>query len=338
MLALVFTLAAPLRADEAKTLSASAFASELAALQQLATACAGNALACDPSKMPPPQQVQMVAAGGSFGITWAWLGEALSSAKTSSAGDRAKAMGQVRAHLGELARQAGAGQALPVAGVGRARAAANTALARDEFRAAEGPGWLDRQLARVQDAMLRLFTGMGRLGQRAPWLAPLVEWGCFGLAAAGLLWFVRQSLRRQSLRISLSDAAPPLGHGDRNGADWAGQAERNAAAGKWREAVHCLYWAAINLLESRRAWRANPTRTPREYLRLLQPGSGAERALRELTRSFEHVWYGHTEASEDGYRMARESFRALEAARPERAPGPPQAVGTAPPLAAAGGS
>ena len=100
--------------------------------------------------------------------------------------------------------------------------------------------------------MLRLFTGIGPTwGKRAPWLAPSVEWGCFALAAAGLLWFVRQSLARQALRISLSEgAAAGRERGDRHSADWA---RHGAGASRRRRlarsrSIPC-YWAAIALME-----------------------------------------------------------------------------------------
>ncbi len=233
-------------------------------------------------------------------------------------------MQEAQKHLGTLAAEASI--PLPLAAAAefkQARAAANVALAREEFRATEGPTWIERQLAKAQDWVLRLFTGMDRLGKRAPWLAPAIEWGCFATAAAGLLWFVRQSLARQALRISLTDGAALAGRGDRDSADWARLATDRAAAQDWREAVHCLYWASIALMEARRAWKPNATRTPREYLRLLRPGSEAQAALRELTRIFERIWYGHADADQLQYSAALARFRLLESARPEKSGSPP---------------
>jgi len=85
--------------------------------------------------------------------------------------------------------------------------------------------------------------------------------------------------------------------------------------------VHCLYWAAIVSLESRRAWRHNPTRTPREYLRLLKPGSAQQRNLRGLTKIFERVWYGLREGGAEEYAEARGMYEALAAGSVERAGG-----------------
>jgi hypothetical protein len=96
--------------------------------------------------------------------------------------------------------------------------------------------------------------------------------------------------------------------------DWARMAEQAAAAGDWREAVHCLYWASITLLEGRRAWRHNPTRTPREYVRLLKPGSSQQQGLRRMTQIFERIWYGHRDAEAEVYAQAHACFETLDRA------------------------
>ena len=221
----------PARAEEVKTVPIGTFSAQLARAQQLTTGCRQNAAACDGASLPPREQVQG-GPGGSFYAGWSWLRDALNSAKTASAPDRLERMGEAQTHLAALAAEAGASpSAAAAAAFPRARAAANQALAREEFRAAEGPPWIERQLAKVQDWILRLFTGMDRLGKRAPWLAPAIEWGCFGFAAAGLLWFVRQSLARQALRISLSEGAALAGRGDRDAAEGGPRGPHSAPAG-----------------------------------------------------------------------------------------------------------
>ncbi|HLI76677.1 MAG TPA: DUF4129 domain-containing protein, partial [Acidobacteriaceae bacterium] len=309
--ALAFALPLSAPAEATRVVSGTAFAAQLTAAQETIASCERNAAACDGGSLPDREEVQGLP-GGTFTVGWQWLRDALAAAKTASGKDRTEAMDASRTHLVSLAAAAGLGQSVPAGEFAAARSAANAALARDEFRAAVGPSWTERQLSRIQDWFFKLFTGMDRLGRHAPWLAPLIEWGCFGLAVAGLLWYVRQSLARQALRIALLEGAPLTGQGDLDAADWGRLAEERAAAGDWREAIHCLYWAAIALLESRRAWRPNATRTPREYLRLLRPGSEAHAALRSLTRSFERAWYGHAEADQSDYRAALGSYRSLE--------------------------
>jgi hypothetical protein len=113
--------------------------------------------------------------------------------------------------------------------------------------------------------------------------------------------------------VALGDGALKASAWENEAEDWAKGAAEHAEAGEWREAVHCLYWAAIVLLESRRAWRHNPTRTPREYVRLLQPGSAQQMGLRKLTQIFERVWYGLRDAGAGEYAEARALYERLEA-------------------------
>lgn len=220
-------------------------------------------------------------------------------------------------HLKEISAQtAGTATALTDGTFVPARTAAAAILSRSEFAPDAGPSWFDRQLAKVQDWFLRLLLGMDRLGTHHPWLAPLIEWTCFLLAAGGLVFSIRRTLARSDLRIALGAGAMPSWSG-RESTDWARLGEEHANAGRWRDAVHCLYWAAIASLESRRAWRPNPTRTPREYLQLLPP-STAGSALRELTRILERVWYGGAEATETDFNAALAALSTIASANLKR--------------------
>ena len=309
-------------AAETRTeVSIGAYQAQVSAASRLAAACGANATLCDSGALPGDERISR-SDSGTFDVSWQWLKDALETAKSDAGPGRVNSMKQAQDHLAELANEAaGVRQSTGAAQFSRARNAANIVLSRDEFRAADGPTWLDRQFAKIQDWILQLFTGMDRLGKRAPWLAPLIEWGCFLLAAGGLVFFVRRSLARQALRIAFGQTAATAMHDGRDSADWARLAEAHASRQDWREAIHCLYWAAIVSLEVRRAWRPNPTRTPREYLKLLRPGADAQRALQELTRVFERVWYGHGEADEIQFRTAQTSLRAIEASDLQRSTG-----------------
>lgn len=330
------------------------FQQQIAAARQRVAACEAAAANCNMGDLPTGEEkvtggaaaaetaaVGAAAAGSAtagtaaYPVRWEWLRTAVDTAKASSAADRKNSMEAAQAHLASWATEVGS---VPTAAeqtrFGQVRTAANGVLARGEFRAAGSPSWLDRQMGRLLSWFFNLFTGMAEIGTRNAWLAPLVEWSCFLLAAAGLLYFVRRSLQRQSLRIALGEGAARARHTERDAADWAGLAEQRAAAADWREAIHCLYWAAIASLEARRAWRFNPTRTPREYLRLLRPGSEAQRALRGLTREFERAWYGQGAATESEFRAAQVSFAAIQGADlqraesiPETRPAEPQPLG-----------
>jgi hypothetical protein len=167
---------------------------------------------------------------------------------------------------------------------------------------------------------MRFFDGLSELGSHSPFLAPLMEWLLFGGTAVGLVVFLIRVAARQRRRVALSAGAVQAVAWEREATDWAQMAAWHAEAEEWREAVHCLYWSAIVLLESRRAWRHNPSRTPREYVRLLKPGSAQQQGLRGLTQIFERVWYGFGDADRAKYERARESYERLAAGDATTAP------------------
>ena len=304
--------------ENASASAVGSFAAPVEAARAVVAACSASASGCDAGSLPPDAQVR-AANGRSFRASWTWLREALGRAKKAPAAERAEVMRQARGHLDEMAAEASrSGSSLAARDFDRAKPTVTNILAQPEFQADAGPTWMDRQIARLQDWFLRLLLGMDRVGTHNPWIAPLVEWTCFLLAAGGLLFFVRRSLARQALRIALGEGALGAQFGGRDATDWAQLAGERGAAGDWRDGVHCLYWAAILSLESRRAWRPNPTRTPREYVRLLPPGSEVRRALRELTQIFEQVWYGHGTATEAAFHAAQMSFEAIRTANVQR--------------------
>lgn len=296
----------------------SAFQSQAAVAQGIVAACARSAAGCDAAQLPPAATVE--GANGPFHARWTWLRETLErahDAKTEAKADtdRRHSMQAASAQIRSLLVTAGQPTPLPQQTFVQARHEATRILASSEFQTDGGPGWFQRHIARIEDWLLRLFTGMGRLGHRAPWLAPLIEWGCFALAAAGLLWYVRQTLNRQSLRIHLHEDNALHANSRRDATDWEQLAQQCAAEGDWREGVHCLFWAAIALLEGRRAWKPNATRTPREYVRLLRPGSEAQAALRALATLFERSWYGQAATGEQAFRSAEASLHVLAEAK-----------------------
>jgi hypothetical protein len=190
---------------------------------------------------------------------------------------------------------------------------ANAVLAQPQFQGAVGLTWWDRAKMKMLEWLQQLFEGIVDVGTAAPWLGTLLEWLCYVGAAVGLLFFLLRNIARQRLRVALGGEALKGSAWESEADDWAQWATEHAEVGEWREAVHCLYWAAIVLLESRRAWRHNPTRTPREYVRLLKPESAQQQGLRKLTQIFERVWYGLRDADQEEYAEARALYEGLEA-------------------------
>ena len=195
-----------------------------------------------------------------------------------------------------------------------ARDVANNVLNKPQFRRDLASTWWQKKKLALTRTIGRLFSRVVRIGAAAPWLARVLEWLLFGGAALGLLLFVLRELRRQRLQVSLTGGSIQAEAFSREADDWSHHAATFAQQAKWRDAVHCLYWAAIVLLESRRAWRHNPTRTPREYVRLLRPGSPQQAGLRSLTQIFERTWYGLRDTTSDEYQQARALYDGLVSA------------------------
>jgi hypothetical protein len=313
------------RADElafgdtaVRSASEAEFHAELQRLQIVVAACAANAKDCD--AQPPEDERVGVGTPEAFEMHWGWLRTALEISKTAKPEDRARYMREAQAQLEAMERETGPASAPPHDEFAKARSAANDVLRAPEFAGDGSPTWLSRKFAQLQNMIARFFDGVNDLGSAAPWLGKLLEWLLFVSAAVGLLVFLLRTLARQRLRLALGEAAAVATAWDREATGWAQLAEAHAAAAEWREAVHCLYWAAIVLLESRRAWRHNPTRTPREYVRLLKPGSARQQGLRGLTQSFERIWYGQQEATAEDYLHAQSCFLQLESAAEASAP------------------
>ena len=201
---------------------------------------------------------------------------------------------------------------LPAQEFRRAQAAAQKILASTEFQR-EPPTLWERIKEKIGEALVRLFVGIDRLTTASPWMGRALEWLLFVAAAVGLLIWGLRMVERQRLRVALGGAPLKTAEQVRERDDWRRLAEVEAAKGAWREAIHALYWAAIVHLENRRAWRHNPARTPREYVRLLKSGSTEQRELRGLTGALERSWYGQQEARAEHYQAARESLERLAA-------------------------
>jgi hypothetical protein len=288
-----------------KVASAEQFQTHVRSLQGLVQACSGNAASCDAAKVGDDDRVDAL----HFQMRWGWLRGALNDAHDAKPADRPGLMESAGDRLNEIAKQ----NALPAdaqrgAQFATARADANKILDGAEFHDVEQQTWWDRQLAKFSLWVQRGLNGMGSFG--SPWMVRAFEVLLFGGAAVGLLFFVRRNLLRQRLAVALNSQTNELAW-SRESNDWAAQAEASARDGDWRDAVHCLYWATIVMLEGRRLWRHNPARTPREYVRLLKPGSAQQGALRGLTRIFERLWYGLRSASPGDYEKARALYESL---------------------------
>lgn len=304
------------------TVTPEAYRAHLNALQTLVGACQASSAGCDPAKVGSDDRVEAL----HFDVRWQWLRRQLQHAKDAKPDEREAAMRDALARLNEMATQSAAAtdpaaQAL----FARARPAATAILDSPEFREVSEFSWWDRLRAKLDLWLTRIFSGVSDWTGVGATLMTILEVVLYGGAAVGLVLLLRRNLARQRLAIA-GHMAPAGAAWDRESNDWAAQADESAARGDFRDAVHCLYWAAIVMLEGRRFWRHNPTRTPREYVRLLQPGSTQQGALRRLTQMFERLWYGLREAERTDYEQARSIYETLRDKTPEAAPAATEAA------------
>lgn len=194
-----------------------------------------------------------------------------------------------------------------------ARRDANAILDSREFNTAVETSLRDRVIAMLYRWLDRLLAHVAAFGSRSPWIGPLIEWGLAAIACALLLAWAFRTVRRQCVRMQF-ETARQIEQTDERVLNWLREAEQHAAVGRFRDAVHCLYWASIVTLEGRRLWQPDRARTPREYLRLVDPGSRVFLLLRNQTFSFERIWYGLRPAERLDYDSALDLHRELRAA------------------------
>jgi Domain of unknown function (DUF4129) len=321
MVAAIGLLLSPslLRADDAtvtvsdqilKPTSLADYTSHLHALRALAASCAQQSSACGPKQVGSDEHVTL-ANQSPFDAHYAWMSDALSSAKSLPDPKRAALMASAESHLD--ADLADAQPSAPAPDFSTARGDANAILASREFNSSTEPSLRDRIMAIVYRWLDRLLTHVAAFGSRSPWIGPLIEWILGTVACALLLVWAFRTVRRQRVRMQF-EAARHIEQTDERVLNWMREAEEHAARGSFRDAVHCLYWASIVSLEGRRLWHPDRARTPREYLRLLDPASRITLLLRQQTFSFETIWYGLRPAAQLDYDSALDLHRQLRLA------------------------
>ncbi len=287
------------------------YANQIHRLQAVAAACAQKAAACQSPAHIASQKVRL-GAGASFNARYEWFHAALASAKTRRDKARAAEMQAVGRRLSADLADA-ATPPVSAANFAVARQRANAILAEKEFVTADRQSLTEPIFAWLAMWMDRALMRMAAFGSHAPWIGPVIEYGLACLACVLLLLWVMRSARQQRLHLRL-EAKRQIEVTDERVLNWMREAEQHAARGAFRDAVHCLYWASIVTLEGRRLWLPDRARTPREYLRLLDPASATAVLLRRQTLSFESIWYGLRPAQQSDYEQALTLHRQLRSA------------------------
>jgi hypothetical protein len=292
-------------APKLTTISREEYLAEIAQMQALVERCKAQAAACGDRHVPEDAMVDK-----RFAVRWDWLQLTLNLCKDPKLSDRAEQLNNAEKRLAEETEDV---SGLPQANADQdARAKAEAILAQPEFNRVEKKSYLAEKIAALMLLLNQLFEGTGKLLPKAWWIAPTLEYGTLLAAAIGVVLWAWRLNRQERLRIDAGPRPTQAWHAESEG--WAERAEAEAGKANWREAVHCLYWSAIVMLEGQRLWLQNRARTPREYVNLLEPGSERRRQLSGLTRVFERIWYGLRPAGESDYRDAKAMLDRMRSA------------------------
>ncbi|HEX3940482.1 MAG TPA: DUF4129 domain-containing protein [Acidobacteriaceae bacterium] len=303
------------------------YRTHLVQLESLVAQCAQqiNARNCDPTRVGPDNEV--ATGTETRKVRYAWLRNVLQAAAASAQNqNHDQAQGQnklllARAKLADSSRRLEADLALTPengrpgengAGLGSSRERLAHILSSSEFAHTQQSSLL----AQVRDAFFEWLEGrllsIAAYGSKSVWLARIFVAAAVFIAASLLVfWLKRQASRQHAAasakqRLAEDDSLPSR--------EWGLlEAQRLAQEKRWREAIRCLYWAAIFRLETKSLWSADEARTPREYLALVAAGSGKRPDLTALTRNFERTWYGGAPAGEAEFNRARALFERLVA-------------------------
>jgi hypothetical protein len=293
-------------------ISLNQYTQRLDRLRAVAEACAQNPApgTCDPSLVGP--DVVVAIPSGNRTVSFAWLRDTLrlsASAETSKNQNAKKealsALSDAGSRLAEMIREPAAPPAsvFVPGNVSNIRRKLDGILESGDYPQAKPPSLLERIWRGFLRWLLNSIVSAMPSGS-SPSAIYLLELTVIAIPCGLLIWWFIRRLQVQRLGLSGDNAPHPSAPSALAWQEWLEQGQSLGREGRWREAIHHVYWAAISCLESRRLWPADRTRTPREYLGLLSGNPETRADLSFLTRSFEHTWYGGLQASEKDFAEA----------------------------------
>ena len=302
-------LTAPAGLPALHDVSLTEYRAHLDALRALVADCGRVITACDRDKVGSDDRVHP-ATGEPYVERYGWLRDLLDDHNAVSHALREELLPHAEQRLAEQESELdNVAVASPL--LASERAARDHVLAAKEFQTVHAFSLRERIAAWISEKLSKLFGGAAALGRMAPWLGTALEWGALLLAAALVALWIYRTLDRQRTSLGRLHGEAARTDAEAESRAWADLATKHAAHGEWRDAVHCMYWATIVLLEDRRALRRSTTRTPREALALIDASSHVRDPLRAQTRAFERIWYGCSDAAETDFNEATEHYRQV---------------------------
>jgi hypothetical protein len=244
-------------------------------------------------------------------VSFEWLRDTLrfaASAETSKNKQNAAKKEELRDARSRLAEMIQEAASPPVSvfvpgNVSHIRRKLDGILESGDYPPPEAPSWLERMWGDFLRWLLNAIVKAMPSGS-SPSAIYLLELAVIAIPCGLLIWWFIRRLQMQKLGLSGDSAPHASAPSARSWQEWLEEGQTLSREGRWREAIHHVYWAAISCLESRRLWPADRTRTPREYLGLVSGNPETRAELSTLTRSFEHTWYGGRQASEKDFAEA----------------------------------
>lgn len=253
-------------APVAETLDLASYRQTLDQLRSAVEGLSSHAQDAGPLRKSIPKTWNVESRGQHFEVSTEWLDASLARLESAPVA-RGEAEKEILSQLDRLRDDAAAFDSAPDPDRATARAAMEDILRQREYANVRQPSWLELALQRLWSAFWRLMGRLfGRIGTHVN-VQKFVVWsligGAFVFLVVLLLRILRQALRRTDLNL------PPAPQTAKAWRQWAQEALTAAGRGNYRAAVHACYWAAIARLGDLGIWNIDPSRTPREYLRML---------------------------------------------------------------------
>lgn len=135
------------------------------------------------------------------------------------------------------------------------------------------------------------------------------------MAWLALRWLRAGPGRRETSSMTSGELTRQPGGDDnplsREGDEWQRYADQLAAAGRLREAIRAWYHAVLVHLYRNGLLHYRQGRTNWEYIAALPPRLAWRTRFIDLTRRFEHEWYGHGASGEDALEACRRAAHEI---------------------------
>lgn len=161
--------------------------------------------------------------------------------------------------------------------------------------------WLGNSMEKLQNWITKRVKPPRSTGAQPPnmsWLGPLLTytaWTVLGLAIVGAIYLLvkhiqwKGTLRRKATAM-LGEDEP-----ERSLDEWLALADEHERAGRYREAVRCLYLACLLKFDEGAVARFDRGQTNWEHLARIEVSPRMPDGLdfRTPTKLFDRIWYGH---------------------------------------------